>query len=681
MEEGACAYIGWEEEAAAAPKGARREVRFYLRRRGDAVRELAVVGRERSLRHMSYYLALGDGSCVRGGVGKDGSGPRGFKSRREVVDWLNAVVSGQPSQRHHHPLDNSSSGSEDAQRWALGSKDTLSSKLRCCNEEIFWLGSPSIDCRKRRHFPSFCLKGIKISVHDFVYILAEEGKRLVAYLEDMYEDSRANKVVVVRWFHKADEVAIGLHDSLSDMEIFFSRCVQHLSFECIDGLATVLSPLHFDKYKNEASSPLREIFVCWNLFHEDDVQPFDITEIEGYWSQEVVRCLYPFTLPKPIAEIEQTVVPNEGRLNFDNGLGLRPRKKQKAHEASPTELQCVKGVSGAMNKFRQNPSFSLPVGSEVEVLSQDSGIRGCWFRASIIKIYKDRVKVRYRDILDAVDEGKNLEEWVLSSRIANPDNCGMYSQSRRMIRPAPEIRTLEPPQTFNVGTLVDVLWHDGCWEGIVIEKEGEDKFHVYFPGEEKDEVFPREKLRHTQGWVENRWVTVQERFDLVGMILTRMVLKHDEEKHHDRQADQLTARYSNLPSKAYSSENLHHQSACYQAERLRGLLDLSKDDFLAQLKWKASRKRSRSSGSSSQKAHSEDDPSSSPESRPSTLSKFLIESSLKVDRENCKFIGDAVFGPSVVPAITSWSCPDTLPCSMIWLETQDYTPPSDASFS
>ncbi|KAI4368996.1 hypothetical protein MLD38_017491 [Melastoma candidum] len=641
MEEGG-AYVGWVEETTAVPpKGSRREVRFFLQRRRDGGKELAVVGRERSLRHMSYYLLFDRGhllSC---------SPPiGGFKSRREVVDWLNSVVSGRSSLQSHGYLDTSSSGSEGAQFLAPGSKDIVSTKLGGCPmEEIAWLGSPSIDRKKRKHFPSFCRKGVKISVHNFVYILAEEGKRLVAYLEDMYEDSRGNKVVVVQWFHKADEVGIGMSDSFSDREIFFSLCLQDLSIECIDGLATVLCPKHFEKYRDEGRSYPREIFVCRNLFEEDNIRPFDITEVEGYSRQELVRCMYPFTIPKP--------VPKNDQQNPDDGFSLRPRKKQREHkEDIPTQLQSVKECSGTENKLRPQ-SLYLASGSEVEVFSQDSGVRGCWFRAMIIKIHKDKAMVRYQDIQDPVDEANKLEEWVLISRIADPDKYGIYSRSRKMVRPAPEICSSKSPQSFDVAMVVDALWHDGWWEGIVVRREGEDKFRVYFPGEKRDELFSCENLRHAQEWMENRWSPVRDRMDLVSVILPLMDLKQDQEERPCQKEDPFAVECNNHPRNIHPQDNLGLSLTSDEAEGLCGSRDLSKDDLLAQLKWMASRKRSRSSGSSTQKAYCEEDPSSSPESRPSARTKFFIKAPLKVDHENCKFIGDSVFGPPVVPALTS----------------------------
>ena len=121
MEDAAAArgrWTQWEEVVVSSDRG-RRLVHYYLRGEGGA-RELAVVGRERSPRHMSYAVqgrllralaaaagavavapspspspsrsppAAGSGSAA----GAEGGAPRRWRSRREVVDWLSSLVSG-----------------------------------------------------------------------------------------------------------------------------------------------------------------------------------------------------------------------------------------------------------------------------------------------------------------------------------------------------------------------------------------------------------------------------------------------------------------------------------------------------------------------------------------------------------------------------------------------------------
>lgn len=269
-----------------------------------------------------------------------------------------------------------------------------------------------------------------------MYVLAEEDKRLVAYLEDMYEDSKGCKMVVVRWFHKIDEVGIVLPHNFNDREIFFSLCLQDLSIECIDGLATVLSPQHFEKFLNEAMHTRLDPFVCCKQFDNDDVKPFDITEVKGYWKQEILRYMYSVSTSKDQAKSQQPVDENDA-------TGVRPRKRHRQSEdndvftgskgsmdtacvdlqnlhnsgidcKSGTEISSLKGECAApLSTTEAKQNLHLKVGSEVEVFSQDSGIRGCWFRASIIKKHKDKVKVRYQDIKDAADEANKLEVCIV----------------------------------------------------------------------------------------------------------------------------------------------------------------------------------------------------------------------------------------------------------------------------
>lgn len=250
-------------------------------------------------------------------------------------------------------------------------------------------------------------------------------------------------MVVVRWFHKIDEVGIVLPHNFNDREIFFSLCLQDLSIECIDGLATVLSPQHFEKFLNEATHTRLEPFVCYKQFENDDVKPFDITQIKGYWKQEIL--IYMYTLsPSNAHGNSQNFDGLKAEENVNDTIGIRPKKrlcqsKEDVHlqytnrtepmhatlvdvknlcnsgidGKSDTEICSIRGGGSAAilskGDVKQNPLQYLTVGSQVEVLSQDSGIRGCWFRALIIKKHKDKVKVQYKDILDATDEAKQLE--------------------------------------------------------------------------------------------------------------------------------------------------------------------------------------------------------------------------------------------------------------------------------
>lgn len=47
----------------------------------------------------------------------------------------------------------------------------------------------------------------------------------------------------------------------------------------------------------------------------------------------------------------------------------------------------------------------------IEVLSQDSGLQGCWFRCKILLSSKDCLKVQYKDVFQVDGAGK-LEVFI-----------------------------------------------------------------------------------------------------------------------------------------------------------------------------------------------------------------------------------------------------------------------------
>ncbi|XP_065880410.1 uncharacterized protein [Euphorbia lathyris] len=664
-------YVSWEEVKNDRGK---REILYYLKRM-DGGLDLAVIGKEKSLKHISYHYVVRNTSPLFSMV--PSSRP---KSRREVIDWLNSIVSDSLSESSHlaGSLYNSDSSELDIGKF----KDTQLQKLRDHTKEFLWLGSPWT-CRKRRkHYQSFSRNGVKISVCDFVHVLAEEDKRLVAYLEDMYEDSKGNKMVLVRWFHKIDEVGIALPHKFIDREIFFSLCLQDLSIECIDGTASVLSPLHFEKFLKDGRHTVLNPFVCYKLFENEEARPFDITQVKGYWKQAILRFINMASPEMGQANNQQLV---DGlKLEADVNDGIRPRKRHCPSknvdnhigdkESMDRTMVDMHNVQDILTEFRsgseiyssvggdfaalvprtettQNLSEHLKVGLEVEVLSQDSGIRGCWFRALIIKTCKNKVKVRYQDIKDADNESNNLEEWILATRIAVPDQLRIRISGRAMIRPHQKSNKGLVSWVLDVGASVDV-WRNDVWqEGIVVQKESDDRFHVYFPGEKQDSVFCRAQLRHSQEWLGNGWIQIRERPDIVATLSS--FFHHKQDVKTDLNKSVQTAINNSKQSektKVGSSDRLS-DSGSGKGSNLEVVCDISKDDTLAQLRWNSSKKRRRSSGSGGQRMHHKTSGSKSWKEviGSSGCESLRLLTNLKVDHDNCKYMGDSLFGSTAQP--------------------------------
>lgn len=70
----------------------------------------------------------------------------------------------------------------------------------------------------------------------------------------------------------------------------------------------------------------------------------------------------------------------------------------------------------------------------------------------------------------------------MASKVASSDQLGLRMCGRTVVRPVPQSNNGQASWVVDVGTVVDVWWHDGWWEGIVFQKESDYRFHVFFPG-------------------------------------------------------------------------------------------------------------------------------------------------------------------------------------------------------
>jgi len=469
-------------------------------------------------------------------------------------------------------------------------------------------------------------------VHSFVFIMSEEMKRLIAYVEDLYEDTNSCNMVKVQWFDKVDEVGVPLPMDFDDREIFFSLGRQDLNVECIDGLAAVLSVQHYEKFKGDTRYNLWQPYFCCRQIDNGDIKPFDVTQLQGYWSQEVLRTMFNATSSLKV----RFKVP-KSRPSSDGGL----KRKRDAFNDDANPQKFISSGASTSRFYGENIQQLCP-GCHVEVLSQDSGIRGCWFRCLILKRHKDKIKVRYLELQDA-DETGNLEEWVMLTRVAKPDQLGVRFLGRPMVRP----QRVEQSKAscFDVGAIVDAWWHGGWWEGIVLYQVGSGRLQVYFPGEKRTAEFGEDELRCSLEWVGNKWNPLKGRKDVTSKLTSTadcgseyLIAKQDPLNFHVPKNSE-----PQLEGHQYDKRGIEKSSvSTISRDQKRVLADLTNDLKLDNLRWRP-RKRSRRSGSRKQSDTSSGSSSGDMDLFSPSPSGSFGQHNLVPDEETCKSSGEQTF--------------------------------------
>ncbi|KAF5198744.1 Agenet domain-containing protein / bromo-adjacent domain-containing protein [Thalictrum thalictroides] len=528
-------FLEWKEVFISQVKGSRVVHYYFTDTAGNSI--LAVVGTERSLRHMVYVVA--DEFYQLYGTERNITAGFKWRSKREVVEWLTSSLL-----KQHPPQDVSISPNSDP-RQASGSSDYLRGfdaprdhpsdprrqivgKPRGNSSDIFWSGDSWTCSKQLTHYPAFCRNGITIGVHSFVFVMAKEDSHYLAYLEDMYEDRKGQKKVRARWFHDNREVAsVVTLPKTHSREVFITPHAQVISAECVDGPATVLTAEHYEKclvaLPHVSSATMH---VCSRQFKKNKIKPFDVTKLRGYYFQKALLSLEELEDLGQGGTLKQGAKRSRscrGRESFvTSSPGVKVSAQRSMITASePTDQNLKFGVLGGRPpafKYCEPNHSPFKVDAEIEVLSQDSGIRGCWFKCTILQLSRKKMKVQYDDLQD-VDECGNLEEWIPAFRLAAPDKLGMRCSGRLTIRPRPHSQDIASV-IFEIGSPVDAQWYDGWWEGVVtgIDDCGNDSLQVYFPGEDKFSTFQRKNLRISRDWVKNQWVDIGARPDILSVI-------------------------------------------------------------------------------------------------------------------------------------------------------------------
>ncbi|GER51626.1 agenet domain-containing protein / bromo-adjacenthomology (BAH) domain-containing protein [Striga asiatica] len=360
----------------------------------------------------------------------------------------------------------------------------ISSQSAAINSDTVWSGDAWLCDKQLKHYPSFSKGGTNVSVYSFVWIPENETKGFPAYVEDLFEDRNGEKMARLRPFLSWEVIEpLVLNLKPRSREVFMTSTELEMSTKQIAGPVDILVPSHFNKCN--VVGP--RTFVCNREFKNNSVRPFCLSKLRGYMAQLAIA-----------------------------SLEIRPQSRGKLMAAEPQAVNNERARERLRSKLASRKNMLLlPVGGSenVEVLSQDSGMRGCWFRCKILYSAEKRFKVQYFDVTDVDGPGK-LEEWVARGRVANPDKLKMRSRGRLTVRPWP----VEDSSGFKteVGTAVDVWWCDGWWEAVItgLDTSANRNLQVYLPGENSFLFLDRKDLRVSKDWVNDQWVDVKPKPDI-----------------------------------------------------------------------------------------------------------------------------------------------------------------------
>ncbi|KAF8031823.1 hypothetical protein BT93_D0896 [Corymbia citriodora subsp. variegata] len=394
-------------------------------------------------------------------------------------------------------------------------------KLKAIDQEIEWAGVAWVCAKQFTHYLAFHIKEITIAVHSFALIMAKEGCPYLCYVEDMYEDKKGLKKVKVRWFYQNEEVQHIIPQlNLHPKEVLITPYVQMISAECVEGPATVLTAQHYERCMASVSqASAAEIYMCSRQFKNNKVKPFSLAKLRGYPSQAILShldcsfvCKTKNMFPNENGEDKEECKGNDE----SGGSSIRISEPQSQTQSAYPKLKLKllkKNAAIKLTTTETQVPFLFRVNDKIELLCQDSGIQGCWFRCQIVQRSEKRLKVRYNDLLDADDIAK-LKEWVPVAKVASPDKLGMRCPGRQTIRPCPPKNS--GGCNFEVGMAVDAWWCDGWWEGVVTRLKvfRKNSLEVYFPGEGKVATFHRKNVRVSRDWVDQRWVDIKSKPDI-----------------------------------------------------------------------------------------------------------------------------------------------------------------------